>query len=284
MAIAYLNGTWQAIEDAKIPILDRGFMFGDGVYEVIPVYDGKAFLLAEHIQRLSLSLAEIKIINPMDDAQWAELVLRAVEKSMETNAIVYIQVTRGVATKREHVWPEGISPTILITVTAAPGLARVYADTTVKPYTMITMEDFRWQRGHIKTTSLLAAGLIKNAATAQGVDDAILIRAGLVTESSSSNVFIVINGVFVTPPKSCLILHGITRDLVLMLAHKSDIAVEERDIEEAELYAASEVMVTSSGRELWPVGFINERAVGDGMCGPVWKMLDASFQVYKEAQ
>jgi len=282
MAIAYLNGVWQAIHEAKISVLDRGFMFGDGVYEVIPVYNNQAFLLEQHLQRLSTSLAEIKISNPMSVDQWVALVLQAVDKGQEANAVVYIQVTRGVAEKREHLWQQNISPTVLLTVSAAHGLARVYSNTVITPYAMVTMDDFRWKNGHIKTTSLLAAGLIKNEAAALGMDDAILIRDGLVTESSSSNVFVVIDGAFVTPPKSCLILHGITRDLVLMLARKSNLVVEERDIEEAELFRASEVMVTSSGRELWPVGSINSKNVGDGAPGMVWKSLDKRFQAYKE--
>jgi len=282
MAIAYLNGVWQALHEAKISVLDRGFMFGDGVYEVIPVYDNKVFLLNEHLKRLSTSLSEIKIASPMSVEQWAALVLQAVEKGGETNAMVYIQVTRGVAEKRGHLWPQDISPTVLLTVNAAPGLTRLYSTIAIVPYSMVTMDDFRWKNGHIKTTSLLAAGLIKNEAAALGVDDAILIRNGLVTESSSSNVFVVIGGAFVTPPKSRLILHGITRDHVLMLARKSSLVVEERDIEEAELFSASEVMVTSSGRELWPVGSIDGKKVGDGAPGVVWKELDKSFQAYKE--
>jgi len=282
MAVAYLNGVWQAIHKAKISILDRGFMFGDGVYEVIPVYNHKAFLLEQHLERLSTSLDEISIANPMTADQWAVLVLQAVEKGQEKNAVVYIQVTRGVAEKREHLWPKNLSPTVLLTVSAAPGLARVYSNASITPYSMMTMDDFRWKNGHIKTISLLAAGLIKNEAVAKGVDDAILIRTGLVTESSSSNIFIVRNGAFVTPPKSSYILHGITRDLVLMLARKSKILVEERDIQEAELFSASEVMVTSSGRELWPVGSINGSKIGDGAPGVIWKMLDKSFQEYKQ--
>ncbi|MBV1906162.1 MAG: aminotransferase class IV [Pseudomonadales bacterium] len=282
MAIAYLDGVWQAIHDAKVSVLDRGFMFGDAVYEVIPVYRNKPFMLVEHIQRLATSLAEIKIHNPMSTEQWLELIGEAIFRAEEAYALVYVQVTRGVAQRREHVWPENASPTILVTVSGSPALAETHTSSDIKPYVMIIAEDFRWQRGDLKSTCLLAAGLFKNEALAQGADDAILIRDGLVTESSSSNVFVVIDNVLVTPPKSRMILHGITRDLILTLARELNIPVEERDIKQSELAEASEIMVSSAGREVWPVGVINGISVGNGGPGVVWDKLNTGFQVIKD--
>jgi len=276
MAISYLNGTWQAIEDAKISVLDRGFMFGDGIYEVIPVYGGRLFTLDQHLTRLGNSLAEIKLANPLGRNEWVALISEAVERADETMALVYIQVTRGVAAKRDHVYQKGPA-TILVTVSAAPILDRK----TIKPYALISLEDFRWARGHIKTVSLIAAGMLKNEAIAQGADDAVLIRDGLVTEATASNIFMVKEGVIVTPPKSRRLLHGITRDLVVELAETHGLALEQRDILSTELASADELLLTSSGHEVWPVCQLDGQLIGNGAPGVMWKTLDDLFQAYK---
>ena len=252
-------------------------MFGDGVYEVVPVYKQKPFTLKEHLARLGRSLAEIKIINPMDETTWVNLIEEAIERSDEHDALVYIQVTRGASASREHVWPEHTPATVLVMVYDAPTLSRK----DVTPYKMITLDDFRWQKGHIKSVSLVAAGLFKNEAVARGADDAILIRNGFVTEASASNVYIVKDGVLITPPTSNSILHGITRYLVLSLARGDDIPVEEREISVAELDSADEVIISSAGHEVWPVGSVNEASVGNGEGGVVWQRLDHLFQDYK---
>ena len=277
MSIAYLNGEWNPMSETKISVLDRGFMFGDGVYEVVPVYKQKPFTLKEHLARLGRSLAEIKIINPMDETTWVNLIEEAIERSDEHDALVYIQVTRGASASREHVWPEHAPATVLVMVYDAPTLSRK----VLTPYKMITLDDFRWQKGHIKSVSLVAAGLFKNEAVARGADEAILIRNGLVTEASASNVYIVKDGVLITPPTSNSILHGITRYLVLSLARGDDIPVEEREISVAELDSADEVIISSAGHEVWPVGSVNEASVGNGEGGVVWQRLDHLFQDYK---
>ncbi|MCB1647833.1 MAG: aminotransferase class IV, partial [Pseudomonadales bacterium] len=236
MSISWLNGEWQPIEDAKISVLDRGFMFGDGVYEVIPVYNGKPFTLDRHLARLDRSLDEIRLKNPMDAAAWEALIHEAIEKSGESMAYLYLQVTRGIAKKRDHVYPDA-EPTVLVMVYDAPILARK----EIRPYSVVTLEDFRWGRGHIKSVSLIAAGMLKNEAIAKGADDAILIRNGFATESTASNIFIVKDGVLITPPKSHVLLHGITRDVVIELASANGIPLEGRDITEAELAEADEI-------------------------------------------
>jgi D-alanine transaminase len=277
MAISYLNGTWQAIEEAKISVLDRGFMFGDGIYEVIPVYEGKLFTLEQHLTRLGGSLAEIKLANPLSLDEWVTLINEAVERADESMALVYVQVTRGIAAKRDHVYPKGPA-TILVTVSAAPILERK----TIKPYALVSLEDFRWGRGHIKTVSLIAAGMLKNEAIAQGADDAVLIRDGLATEGTASNIFMVKDGVIATPPKSALLLHGITRDLLVELATANGLALQERDIWATELASADELMITGSGHEVWPVDQLDGQPIGNGAPGVMWKTLDGLFQSYKK--
>ena len=280
MAIAYLNGEWQAPEEAKISVFDRGFMFGDGVYEVMPVYWGKVFTLDEHLKRLNRSLGEIRLKSPLTDQEWKALFSEAIDKSGEKTAVLYLQVTRGVAAQRALEYPVDVSPTVLVTVTAAPGLER----RMITPYAMVTKQDFRWGRGDIKVVSLIASGLLKNEALDEGYDDAILIRDGLVTESTASNVFIVKDGIVLTPPKSSFLLHGITRDHVIGLIQANDIAFEERDIGEAELAGADEIWITSTGHEIWPVGELNGKTVGNGEAGLVWQAVDSLFQASKKEQ
>ncbi len=280
MAIAYLNGEWQAPEDARISVFDRGFMFGDGVYEVMPVYWSRVFTLNEHLARLSRSLGEIRLESPCTDEQWCALFDEAIQRSGEHTALLYLQVTRGVAPERSHEYPENAEPTVLITVTPAPALER----REVTPYRMITREDYRWGRGDIKVVSLVAAGLLKNEALDAGYDDAILVRDGLVTESTASNVFIVQDGTIITPPRSRFLLHGITRDHVLELARTNRLPVEERDIPVSELQTADEVWITSTGHEIWPVGEVDDKVIGNGEAGVVWQTMDALFQASKRYQ
>jgi len=277
MAISYLNGQWQAKEEATVSVLDRGFLFGDGVYEVIPVYAKKPFTLEKHLQRLGDSLNEIHLSNPLSMEAWTHLVIEGIERSGEHNAAVYIQITRGADTKRNFVYPETVNHTIFLMIDPAPILERV----EIKPYNFVTMEDFRWQKGHIKSVSLIAAGIIKNEAIAQGADDAVLIREGKVTECSASNVFIVVDGVIVTPPKSKHLLHGITRDQVIAVATEAGLNVEEREISSAELTLASEIFITSSTHESWPVGSLNGQSVGNGEGGVIWQEVDRLFQELK---
>lgn len=277
MAVAYLNGQWTSPENAQVSVFDRGFMFGDGIYEVMAVYGGQVFMLDDHLRRLARSLAEIRLASPHTDEQWRALIGEAVERGAEDPAYLYLQVTRGVEIPRSHVYPAEPVPTVLMTVMAAPILNRQ----SIKPYRLVTRNDFRWGRGDIKVISLIANGLIKNEALAAGYDDAVLIRDGLVTESTAANVFIVKDGVILTPPKSVYLLHGITRDHVVSLARQAGMPLEERDITEAELLAADEVWISSTGHEIWPVSEINDRIVGNGAAGVVWQAMDDLFQASK---
>ncbi len=277
MAVAYLNGEWMAPEQARVSVFDRGFMFGDGVYEVMAVYGQRVFALDAHLQRLGRSLDAIRIASPHSDGEWRELIAQAVEQGKENPAQLYLQVTRGVAMPRDHTYPAATKPTVLLTLMAAPLLSR----RSVVPYKIVTKEDFRWARGDIKVISLIANGLLRNDALADGYDDAILVRAGKVTETPAANVFIVRDGTVVTPPKSNYLLHGITRDHIVKLCRDAGIPVEEREIAEAELLAADEVWISSTGHEVWPVGQVNQITVGNGSAGVLWQAVDALFQASK---
>ncbi len=277
MAIAYLNGEWMAPEDARVSVFDRGFMFGDGLYEVMAVYGHQVFTLDQHITRLHRSLDAIRIKSPHDDAGWRDLILEAVERGNESPAYLYLQVTRGVKAPRDHVYPAAAEPTVLITVMHAPVLERKH----IRPYRIVTKEDFRWGRGDIKVTSLIANGLLKNEAVDEGFDDAILIRDGYLTEATAANVFIVTDGTVVTPPKSNYLLHGITRDHLVKLLTEAGVRVEERAIAEQELLAADEVWISSTGHEVWPVGEVNGQVIGNGAPGVVWQQADELFQQSK---
>lgn len=279
MAIAYLNGEWMAPEAARVSVFDRGFMFGDGIYEVMAVYDGHIFTLEQHLVRLKRSLESIRLPSPLDDAGWRALLQEAVARSGENPAYLYLQVTRGVASPRSHEYPKAINPTVLVTVMAAPILQRQL----ITPYRVLTRQDFRWGRGDIKVVSLIANGLLKNEALDAGFDDAILIRDGEVTEATASNVFIVKDGVVATPPKSSFLLHGITRDHVIGLLQQAGVPFEERPVTEAELLAADEVWITSTGHEVWPVGQVNETTIGNGAAGVVWQAVDRLFQASKRS-
>ncbi len=277
MPSAYLNGEWLAIEDAKVSVLDRGFLFGDGVYEVIPVYNGKLFCMQRHVTRLLNSLAEVRMATPMPAEEWHALLTTAVEKSGDSSAALYVQVTRGADTHRSFVYPEGVEPTVFIMVN--PLSPELREDIT--PLDLISLEDFRWDRGHIKTTSLIAAGILKNEALAAGANDAVLVKDGYVTEATSANLFAVIDGVLVTPPKSTKLLHGITRDVVLELAKNNDIACEERQLSPADLLKVEEMFITSSTMEAWPVGSLDGKQIGNGAPGIIWQKIDAVFQQHK---
>lgn len=272
MSIAYLNGQWSKPEDAKISVFDRGFMFGDGVYEVMPVYHGHIFTLDQHIARLKRSMAEVRIQSPLDASAWKALLEEAVSRGGEQNALIYLQVTRGIASERSHVYPE-VSPTILVTVTPSE-----FDEQAIKPISVICKTDFRWSRGDIKVVSLIANGMLKNQAMDEGFDDAILIRDGMVTEGTSSNVFAVKDRVLWTPPKSEYLLHGITRDQTIELAKDNGLEVREENIQENFLKQADEIWLTSSGLEILPVGKINGQTVGNDGVGETWHLIKKAFQ------
>lgn len=285
MTIAYLNGEFLPLEDACVSVLDRGFLFGDGVYEVIPAYGGRLFRLAQHLQRLQNSLDGIRIPNPMNNDEWERVLNRLLESNADAgdpnaDQSVYLQVTRGVAQKRDHQFPEKTVPTVYAVSQAAPSVDPALAE---RGASVVTLPDNRWLRCNIKAITLLPNVLLRQQAVEAGAAEAILVRDGCVIEGSASNVFIVRDGRLLTPPKGAHLLPGITRDLLLELAAANNIAHEECDIPEQWLREADEVWVTSSVREILPITQVDDKPVGDGRPGPLWKKMRVIFQDYKNA-
>ncbi len=283
MTIAYLNGKFMPLDEARISPLDRGFLFADGVYEVIPAYGGKLFRLNEHLDRLDASLAAIGLPNPLALPDWTALFNSLIEQNGGGNIYIYLQVTRGAAAKRDHAFP---APPVAPTIFAMTGqIATPAADMpdTTPGVAAITLDDIRWSRCDIKSIALLANVMLRQQAVSEGASEAILIRDGFATEGSASNFFIVKQGVIVTPPKSHLILPGITRDLLVELARKHAMPIEEREVMEAELKSADEVWLSSSTREVVPVTRLNGHTVGNGKPGPVWQHMARYYVDFKRA-
>jgi D-alanine transaminase len=272
----YLSGAYLPLNEAKVSVLDRGFLFGDGVYEVIPVYMGHLFQFQEHMQRLEHSLACIRLINPYNREQWLNIMTPLLDSSQDQS--VYLQITRGTADKRDHAFPENIAPTVfVISSTMMPFEGKA---TGVKA---ISMDDSRWGLCNIKAITLLANILHRQQAVDQGCAEAILVKDGYVTEGAASNVFAVIDGILVTPPKSNEILPGITRDVILSLAQKNNIPCAEEVISLDALAIASEIWVTSSIREIVSIVELDSKPIADGKPGPLFQTVNELFQVYKRS-
>lgn len=272
----YLNGLYQPLNEAKISVLDRGFLFGDGVYEVIPSYSGHLFHFQEHMARLENSLAAIRLANPHDRKQWLDILAPLLDKSLDQS--IYLQITRGVAEKRDHVFPEQIEPTVFAMASAMVPFAG--RNTGVKA---ISIADSRWQRCNIKAITLLANILLRQEAVDQGCAEAILVKDGSITEGAASNVFAIINDILVTPPKNTAILPGITRNVILELAKSNNIPCREQAVTLASLKTAGEIWITSSTREIVPVVELDSAQVGDGKPGPLWRTMNRLFQAYKQS-
>lgn len=278
--LVYLNGEYLPLERACVPVLDRGFLFGDGVYEVIPAYAGRPFRLAQHLERLTRSLREIRMEAPLSPNEWERIMARLLEQRGILDQAVYLQVTRGVDTRRDHLPSPGIRPTVFVMCTPieppSPEIVR-------RGIAAVTAEDSRWMRCDIKAITLLANVLLRQQARDQEAIEAILIRDGKATEGAASNLFVVRGGELITPPKGPKLLPGITRDLLLELAADNGLAHREREVEEAELPACEELWLTSSTREILPVTRLNGQPVGEGLPGPLWRRMNDLYQGYKRS-
>lgn len=277
--IVYLNGEFMPLEEARISPLDRGFIFGDGVYEVVPVYSRRPFRMAEHLRRLQHSLDGIRLVNPLTDAQWTQLMTDIIAKNADAgdDQSVYLQVTRGVA-KRDHAFPKDVRQTIFMMSGPLTTPSREQIDHGVPA---ITAEDFRWLKCDVKSVSLLGNCLLRQMAVDAGAVETILFRDGKLTEASASNVFVVKNGVLLAPPKNHLVLPGITYDVVLEIARTREFEVEVRDISEAETRNADEIWVSSSTKEVLAVTTLDGKPVGDGAPGPLFHRMHAIYQDFK---
>ncbi|MBO1905605.1 D-amino-acid transaminase [Microvirga sp. 3-52] len=268
--IVFLNGSFLPIEEAKVPFMDRGFMFGDGVYEGIGLLAGRLIDNEAHLERLERSLAEIRIPNPYTRAEWTSIQEELARRNGMTEGFIYFQVTRGVA-ERDFFFPEDAKPTVAM-FTQAKAIASAPAAQT--GIAVITVPDLRWQRRDIKSLNLLAQVLAKQAAKEAGAQEAWLVEDGFVTEGGSSSAFIVTKkGSIVVRPLSNAILPGITRKSLLQLSKEAGIVLEERRFTVEEAYDAAEAFLTSASNFVLPIVSINGRPVADGKPGPITKKL-----------
>jgi D-alanine transaminase len=278
MSTVYLNGDFLPEGDACVSVLDRGFIFGDGVYEVIPAYGKRPFRLQGHLERLQNSLDGVRINNPHTADEWQYLIQKIIDANEGEDQSVYMQITRGAA-KRDHAFPSNAKPTVLI---MSNPLSSANAELLKSGVAAITTEDIRWIYCHIKAICLLPNVLLRQKAIDAQSAEAILIRDGLATEGAASNLFIVHDGIIRTPPKGPLLLPGITRDLVLELAEENHIPYEEANILEADLTRAEEIWLTSSTKEILAVTQLNGQTVGNGNPGPLWERMYGLYQQYKQ--
>ncbi len=275
-SIVFLNDNYLPLQQAKISVLDRGFLFGDGVYEVIPVFGARIFRFSDHMERLENSLSAIGIINPYSRTEWQTICTEVVRRNpVGAERFIYLQVSRG-AGEREHLYDENMLATVF--VMCRPARPKSYEN----GITVITHPDIRWQYCDIKATTLLPGVMLRQLANrTDGSHEVILIREGVVTEGAASNVFVVRDGVVSTPPKGKHILPGITRDLVLELLQSAGIPCEENIIKESELHHADEIWITGSLAGIAPVVKLDGLKVGDGKPGKIWKQADELYQAYK---
>jgi len=274
----YLNGKFLPMEQATVPVLDRGFIFGDGVYEVIPVYSRKPFRLSEHLSRLQHSLDGIRLQNPYTEEQWTDRIERIIELNEGEDQYLYLHITRGVA-KRDHAFPRAATPTVFM---MSNPLLTPPGELLVSGVPAITARDNRWGRCDIKAISLLPNILLRQLAVDAQATETILLRDGLLTEGAASNIFVVKDNLLLTPPKDHRILPGITYDVVLELAKAHGVPHTVRDVSESELRTAQEIMLTSSTKEVLPITRLDGQPVGNGTPGPVFHQLDQLYQTYKQ--
>jgi D-alanine transaminase len=275
----YLNGQFLPLAEAGISPLDRGFLYGDGVYELIPVYSRRAFRIDEHLQRLQATLAGIKLANPLPPEGWKAVVDKLIAAAPWEDQSIYLQVTRGADNKRDHAFPPAtVAPTAF--AFASP-LVTTPADIRAKGVSAITVADQRWARCDLKVISLLANILARQQAVEAGCAEALLIRDGYMKEGAASNIFVVKDGVLLAPPKTQLMLPGITYDLVLELAEAHGLPLTVREIHENELRAADEVWMTSSTKEILAITTLDGTPVGNGKPGPIGETMWQWYQDFK---
>lgn len=283
----YLNGEFSTLRDARVSVLDRGFIFGDGVYEVVPVYAGRPFRFAEHMARLDRSLGEMRIRNPKTREQWRELVQQLVEAharhvgspAADLNQLVYIQITRGVA-MRDHVMVQGIEPTVFA---MANKMGLYGAEDRARGFACVSADDFRWKKAHIKSTSLAGAVLSRQMSADEGAIETIMFRDGMLSEAAASNVWVVKNGKLFGAPKDNLVLEGIRYGLIEELCRNAGVPLELRRVSREEVLAADELLLSSATKEVLPVTTLDSKPVGNGRPGPIYDKLYAGYQQAKQS-
>jgi D-alanine transaminase len=287
-SLCYLNGAYSPLCDAKVSVLDRGFIFGDGIYEVLPAYGGRIFRFDQHMARLERSLDELRIPNPHTRAEWLQVARRLILALADTTGVahqlIYIQVTRGVAL-RDHVMPAGLKPTVFMMCGEMKLASPAQRELGVA---CVTADDFRWAKAHIKSTSLLGAVLSRQISADAGALETVMFRDQQLSEAAASNVWVVKNGVVLGPPKDHLVLEGIRFDLIEDLCREAGLGFELRRISRAEVLDADELMLSSATKEVLPITTLDGQPVGHGATrgrpGPVYARLFAGYQRAKQAQ
>jgi len=283
----YLNGEFTTLREARVSVMDRGFIFGDGIYEVVPVYAGKPFRFNEHLARLDRSLGEIRMQNPKTREEWRALVQHLIDAyarhagvpAAETNQLVYIQITRGVA-MRDHVMPIDIPPTLFAMANRMAGYS---AEERARGFACITADDFRWKKAHIKSTSLMGAVFSRQMSADVGAIETIMFRDGMLSEAAASNVWVVKNGALLGSPRDNLVLEGIRYGLIEQLCRDAGVPLELRRVSREEVLGADEVLLSSATKEILPVTTLDGKPVGNGRPGPIYEKLYAGYQLAKRA-
>jgi len=282
----YLNGEFTLLPDAKISVMDRGFVFGDGVYEVVPVYAGQPFRLPQHMARLQRSLTELRLPTPLTVAQWRDVISKLIARYAnftgaeieKTNQLVYIQITRGVAL-RDHAMPEHTTPTVFA---MSNRMNQPSAEQRTHGVACVTADDFRWEKAHIKSTSLLGSVFARQISVDAGVVETVMFRNGYLSEAASSNVWAVRDGTVIGPPRDNLVLEGIRYGLIEEICESCGIPFELRRISREDVLAADELLLSSATKEVLPVTRLDGQPVGTGVPGPVYHALYGGYQVAKE--
>ncbi len=286
--LCYLNGEYSSLRDAKVSVLDRGFIFGDGVYEVVPAYAGKLFRFDEHLARLDRNLAKLRIANPHTRAEWLERCRRLIEalsaQGGGADQLVYLQITRGVA-PRDHVMPTDVTPTVFMMCSP---MKPATAEQRHAGVACVSARDFRWERGDIKSISLLGNVLARQMSADHGAAETIMFRDGFLTEASASNVWVVHEGAVLGPPKSEHVLEGIRYELIRELCEEVGIAYNLRPVKEADVFSADELLLSSATKEVLAVTTLDGEPVGHGALrgkpGPVYARLHEAYQRAKAVQ
>jgi len=279
MGFVYLNGTFGPLEEARVSVMDRGFLFGDGIYEVVPAYGRRLFRLEEHLSRLDRSLAQVRIANPHTSAEWQTMIEKVVAAAEFEDQSVLLQVTRGVSLVRNHAFPNPVSaPSVFI---MAEPLNPPDAVLKAEGVTAVSAADNRWLRCDIKAISLLANCLLRQKAIDEGCAETVMFRDGILTEGAASNIFVVKNGILLAPQKNHLMLTGITYDVVLEVAAQLGFPVSVRDISDSEVRGADELWLSSSTKEVLPIVQLDGRPIGNGCPGPIYERMDKGYQQFK---
>ncbi|MDM0047371.1 D-amino acid aminotransferase [Variovorax dokdonensis] len=278
--LCYLDGQYLPLNQAKVSVLDRGFLFGDGVYDVVPVYDRKLFRFDEHLARFARSMDKVRISNPHTREQWLERCRTLIEAHPDDDQTVYLQVTRGVA-PRDHVMPLDVDPTVFM---MASTMRRPGTRAVREGVACVSADDFRWERGDIKSTSLLGNVLARQISADVGATETILFRDGLLTEAAASNVWVVQSGAVFGVPRSQHVLEGIRYELIRELCEQEGIAFSLQPISAAQVHGADELLLSSASKEVLAVVHLDGRPIGEGKPGPVFQRLYSAYQGAKAAQ